>query len=217
MWFKEFDQDVVLIPDFEAYRPGVTAPDSTFGVDHEIVPGGWIIDETYFYYELESYDTNFGIKDYVGQTNFPELHFNIVVTRKFLNAFTIHLVPCLIVALLLFSVLMITTADREKAEVFGFSTSDAIGTCSVLFFVILLAHIQLREQFSGSSIVYLEYFYIVTYITILAVALNTYMLPIDSIKKRREAFHRNDNMIPKLLFWPVYLGVLAIITAIYFV
>ena len=51
LWYKEFDKDVVLTPDLESYTLGATAPGRAFGLDTEIVPGGWVIDETYFYHQ----------------------------------------------------------------------------------------------------------------------------------------------------------------------
>ena len=115
MWHRDFDRNIVLTPDLGAYDS--TREGDTFGVDFEIVPGGWHIEETLFEYKDGNYDTDFGISNYVGQNDFPELYFTVIVSRGFVDAFVINLVPLLIVAGLLFAVLMISTSDPERAAV----------------------------------------------------------------------------------------------------
>ena len=119
MWHADFDRNVVLTPDLDAYES--TREGETFGVDFAIVPGGWEINETLFEYKVGHYDTDFGISNYFGQEDFLEFHFTVVVEWSFGDAFVITLVPLLIVAGLLFAILMITTADPERAETFGFN------------------------------------------------------------------------------------------------
>ena len=57
------------------------------------------------------YDTNFGIDDYAGEKGFPELHFNLVVGRKFTNALVTNLTPLIIVASMLFFLFFTDPAD----------------------------------------------------------------------------------------------------------
>lgn len=219
MWHADFDRNVVLTPDLASYTvAGATRPGNAFGLDQDIVPGGWTIEETFFSYKPAKYDTNFGIQGYVGQTDFPELHFDIVLRRKFINAFIVNLVPLLVVLMLLFAILMTVTGDKDRSEVFGFSTSGAIGTASALFFVVMLSHIQLREAFPGAGIVYLEYFYLATYVVILLSSLDFYLFSSTGGRTgtHPRIIHYEDNLIPKLAFWPVILLGLAVITLICF-
>lgn len=200
---RDFDRNVILTPDFSAYT-GSTRPGAVFGVSKTIELGGWRLEETYFDYELSDYDTNFGIRHYIGQTGFPELRFNLVLKRDFMNAFVINLVPLLVVSALLFSVLMLTTANSEKAERFGFNTSTVFGTGSALFFVVMLAHIQLREQFGGVGIVYLEYFYLLMYVLILVISVDSYLFSQFSDRLDSDSWAA-ENLTPKLLYWPFLL------------
>lgn len=73
---------------------------------------------------------------------------------------------------------MIVSGERDEAGKFGFNTSSVITTCSALFFVVLLAHIQVRRMFAGSGLVYLEYFYLIMYVIILLTSLNAYIFSI---------------------------------------
>lgn len=215
MWHKDFDRNVILTPDLNSYdsvRHG-----HAFGIDMDMVAGGWRLYETYFQYKKGHYDTNFGIDGYVGKKDFHELYFNIEIGRKFMNAFIINLVPLIIVTSMLFSVLMMTTSEQEKAATFGFSTSGAIGTTAALFFVVMLSHIQLREQFSGAGIVYIEQFYFAVYAAIFLVSLNIYLFSTGwCVGRRLDFIHYNDNFIPKVAFWPTLLVVLVVITLRYF-
>ena len=112
-------------------------------------------------------------------------------------------------AVLLFLILLAATNEREKAERFDFSILGVIGVNSALFFVVIIAHIQLRREFLGSGIVYLEYFYLVMYIVILAVTLDAYLI---SVGCRAKLLHYRDHLIPKLIYWPLLFGSCAIIT-----
>lgn len=209
MWHKDFSRNVVLVPDFEAYR--ATGPDDIFGIEKNIVLGTWERENTFFDYQLSSYDTNFGIPNYIGQHGFPELHYNFVVKRKFENAFIVHLLPLFLVAALLFAALL-TVSDRDElTDRLGFTTSEFIGACSALFFVVMLAHIQLREQFAESSIVYIEYFYILMYALLVLATANTYFF---SIKPQRgcSLILYEDNLIFKVAYWPVVFSSLILIT-----
>ena len=214
IWHKDFDRDVVLVPDLGAYdATGIT---DVFGVDSEIVPGGWRIEDTYFSYRRTNYDTNFGIPDYIGQRDFPELYFNVTLARSFVNAFVIALVPLFVVLILLYAVLIMATADKEKAEVMGFNATGAIGASTALLFVVMLAHIDLRREFQASGLVYLEYFYLATYAAVLGVSLNVYLFSARGGGRILDFLHRDDNLFPKLAFWPAVLLFLAVVTAMVF-
>lgn len=214
MWHADFDRDVVLVPDLEAYDS--TAASEAFGLDPDIVPGGWQIKETLFQYKVFDYDTDFGIPDYVGQTGFPELYFTVVASRGFVGAFVETLVPLLVVAGLLFAMLMITTADPTRVAAFDFNTAGVIATVSALFFVVLLPHIELRQQVTGAAMVYLEQFYFTLYLTILAVTINVYVFTTGGASRLVAFVRYRDNLVAKVAFWPVILAVLALITLAYF-
>ena len=209
MWPKEFSRNIVLVPDFDAYKS--TGLSDIFGIEENIVLGTWERANTYFDYKLSSYDTDFGISDYIGQSGFPELHYNFVVKRKFENAFIVYLLPLFLVAALLFAALLTVSEDEGLSNKLGFNTSGFIGASSALFFVVMLAHIQLREQFGGASIVYIEYFYILMYAFLVVATANTYLFSIGA-KRWCKVILYKDNIIPKVAYWPAVLISLIIVT-----
>lgn len=209
MWPRPFFDNLVLIPDFIAYDSmGV---DDIFGIDEKIVLGTWEAEDAYFDYAFSDYDNNFGIENYIGKSHFPELRYNFVLKRKFGNAFIVYLLPLLLVASLLFAAMLTVTNDHLIADKIGFNVSGFIGASSALFFVVMLAHIQLREQFSGSGIVYIEFFYILMYIILVVSTANTYFFTMESTMLGGLLI-KNDNLLPKVLYWPTLLVCLILIT-----
>ena len=210
LWPKDWSEGVTFVPDlasYESVEPGVT-----FGMDQNTVMGQWKIFETYFDHKSIKYDTNFGSNYTPGMPN-AELYYNIIVGRKFVNSFVIYLVPLFIILSMLFSILIMITRDDKRKGVFGSSTSGAIGSTVALFFVVTLAHASIRGQFAGAGLVYMESFYFIAYIMILLVSLNTYHFTSTSGDYR---LYQNDNLIAKLLFWPIILLLILASTAYYF-
>ncbi|GLX78835.1 hypothetical protein tinsulaeT_21750 [Thalassotalea insulae] len=214
LWPAHFDRNIVLLPALNDYHS--TAPGDTFGIDTDIVIGNWEINETFFDYKLGHYDTSFGFNQAYNEQNYPELSFNLVLKRKFLNAFVIHLVPLLTVAVLLFASLMSVTAEQVKRETFGFNFTAIISIVSALFFVVMLSHIQLRKQFAEDGIVYIEYFFLLMYFIMISIICNTYFF---SRGKEYSSgwLHAQDHLIPKLIYWPLTLGSMALVTYCHFV
>lgn len=209
MWPKDFSRNIVLVPDFEAYKS--TGLSDIFGIESDIVLGTWERKNTYFDYKLSSYNTDFGIANFIGQDGFPELNYNFVLKRKFENAFIIHMLPLFLVATLLFAALLTVTEDEKLSGKLGFNTSGFIGASSALFFVVLLAHIQLRRQFAGTGIVYIEYFYIVMYALLVIATANSYLFSVRA-KFCRSVILYSDNIIVKAAYWPVVFASLVLIT-----
>jgi len=212
LWSRNFGRNVILVPDFQSYK--ATGPADIFGIEKEIVLSNWEMENVYYDYQMSSYDNTFGHGAYKTQRVFPNLYYNIVIKRNFRNAFIVNLIPLFVVAMLLFAALMTVTADEKKAGILGFSTSGVLGTTSALFFVVMLAHIQLRESFS-SGVVYLEYFYFMMYVVILVVSVNTYLFSTRQTDHFSVIGYR-DNLVPKLLFWPAILGTMLAITLTFF-
>lgn len=212
LWAKDFTNSdrVFFVPDFEAYTD---TGRKTFGLDIDIVQGEWEVDETFFSYNNMPYDTDFGYFTKVEDYNYKEFFINIGMRRKFINAFMINLIPLFVVALLLYAQMMTITNNEDLREKFGFETSGAIATCSALFFVVLLANVQVRKQFSGSELVYIEYFYLIMYIVILFTAINSYIFSLGQ-QKYFNLIYYSDNFIPKVTYWPIVLWSMAIITLI---
>ena len=198
MWHKDFDKNVVLVPDLEAYEN--VYPGRLPGVEKDFVLPGWILKSSFFNYRLNSYNTDFGINNYVGQDQFPELYFQVGIKRLFLNPFISNLTPVFVVFLMLFAVLITSSKKADKVELLGFNASTILASSSALFFVVLISHIELRSTLSANSIFYMEYFYIVAYLALLSVSINSILF---SWNARMHFVQYQDNLLPKIYYWPV--------------
>jgi len=203
LWYKDFihTHRVILVPDFVSYAK---MDKSTFGLDTEIVHGEWEIDETFFSYKDIPYDTGFGFSTNAEEDIYKELFINLGVRRKFINAFIVNLVPLFAVALLLFAQMLIVSGKEHLIERFGFNVNDSLTTFSALFFIILLAHIQVRSQFTDSGLVYIEYFYLIMYLAVIFCAANLYIFSLGRFRYLGIIYYR-DNLIPKLAYWPTII------------
>jgi hypothetical protein len=210
LWPRDFANNVVLVPDLASYQ--ATGKRDIFGIDESIVLGTWKRMDTYFDYQATGSDTNFGIQGYIGMQAYPELRYNFLIRRNFQDAFVVHLLPLLMVLTLLYAALLTITDDPDLSERFGFNASTVIGSCSALFFVVLLAHMQLRQEFAGWSVVYIEYFYFLLYVILVLGAAYAYMFA----ARRAQAWdvlYARDNLVLKAGYWPFVLVCMIAITA----
>lgn len=199
---RELNRQVILVPDLGGYQ--VTNPRTKPGVDKDIVLGNWNLSDSFFEYRFKTYDTNFGIKSNVIKTNFPELHFTIVLQRDFIGPFISRIGPLFVVVILIFAMLLI--ANEEKA-------SEVLAACAGFVFIVILDQIAVREQIVTKGILYFEYFYFVIYFYIFLVAVNAILL----LSAPNTPFIKyKDNLNSKLLYWPTLLKILLVITILVF-
>jgi hypothetical protein len=203
IWHKEA-KNIILTPDLESYV--ATKPYEKFGIDSKIVLRNFQLLNSYFNFKLTDYDTNFGVKSLIGQKNFPELHFNIDIKRIMLSVFITNFFPLLVVLVFTFLTLLITTTKEEDARNYGFTLSNILRVCSLFLFIVLLAHINLRNTISEGKFIYIEYIYFVLYASLLYVAINAFIVIKGSPdNKLVKFFEYEDNLLPKALFFPIIL------------
>jgi len=208
---KQFQSQAVLTPDFDAYVLEDFS-DSAFGVDERLILDGYSLTDTFFDYIKVSYDTDFGFPDYVGIKDFPELVFNIDLQRNIANAFVIYLFPIIVVLILLFGTMLTVTNDPLKRERMDFSMNMVIASCSALFFILILSHVELRSRFIAAPIVYIEYFYIISYVSIFYVALTSYLFLEHTPSRFSRLLAYEDNLYAKAFFWPMLLAIVNLFT-----
>ncbi|HOO28558.1 MAG TPA: hypothetical protein PLU43_08840 [Lachnospiraceae bacterium] len=103
-----------------------------------------------------------------------ELSFNIVIERQLVQAIIVSLTLVIVIMILLYSLVIMMTAEEKRLHFYGMSARGAVGTASSLIFSVLMAHINLREQFSG-EVAYLEMFYYIAYLYILVSSVLIYI------------------------------------------
>ncbi len=212
LWHSEFDRHVIIIPDLQAYSP--IYPRALPGLQHDLVPLGWDVHRSFFAFRYHNYGADVGPVDRSTRGHFPELTYHIVVQRRLVDAFFSHQIPLVIALALMFAVAMLETRKREKATAFGFEAVKVLGVVTAIFFALIVAHIDARRRFIADELMYLEYFYFVTYFMIIAGAVNGYLVNSPDIDAPIVDYA--DNLIPKVLFWPITLLLLFLVTVIVF-
>jgi hypothetical protein len=221
---KQFTKNIILVPDLESYK--LINPTAWPGLQSDIFLHGWNINKSYFSYKFENYSTSFGLKDYAGLTDFPELYFTIEISKQIFGAIISHALPLAVVALLLFALLLLSS----NMEVGKLEVVEAIAACAGFFLVIVFSHLGIRESFAVQDIMYLEYYYYVTYVLILFTVANYVIIASSKQKKERSAFtsemseasflikliRHHDNLFVKVLYWPLSQLAVLILTLLEF-
>lgn len=207
LWHEKIGENIVLVPDLKSYDSLNTR--SLPGVEKDFVLSGWSLFRSYFEIRENQYNTRLGIASKTPGGVVPELYFNIEIMRNFINPFLAHLFPLFVVVLMLYAIVITMSTDDEKKDFLGFNAAGVVASCSALFFVALISHVQMRNELAANSVVYLEYFYLITYVIILLITANAVLL---SLKVQLSFIQFHDNLLPKLFYWPAISGALFICT-----
>ena len=216
LWHHDFDRNVILVPDLKSYDAVDGWPEETnvyLGLERDFVLERLALERTYFNYHYNSYNTDFGIDSYVGQNAYPELYFNVGVRREVLDAFVAYMIPMFILILMSFGVQFIVTQIPDKMSMHGISTTGLIGYYASLFFIGILAQLDIRRTLNAPGVVYIEYFYFALYVILLLQTINSVIFAASDDVGFLEY---KDNLYPKVIFFPITLGLMYLITAYIF-
>ncbi|QTF92166.1 cache domain-containing protein, partial [Halomonas sp. BM-2019] len=145
VWHPDLRHHVVLVPDLDAYR--LIHPTSLPGIESGFRLPGWQVHRSFFAYRFHDYRTDLGVGGSARLDEFPELTFHITLLRNITDAFISNQIPLFVAAIMLFAMLMIDTREQSRASLYGFTTSKVLGTAAAIFFIILLAHIDVRRRY----------------------------------------------------------------------
>ena len=114
-----------------------------------------------------------------------------------------------VVTALLFVALALTTQNEVALRRTGLDTIAVLGYCAALLLVIILDHHQIRGAIAPQQIAYLEIVSLISSVAVLLVSVNAVLLA-SPINVRFVEY--KANILPKLLYWPVVLGLLLALT-----
>jgi hypothetical protein len=205
--YPDFSKNILLVPDLDSYD--ILNPSVKPGLNADItVPSSNTI-SSFFTFETIDYKTNFGNE---AQTkNQPALTFNMVAKRVWLSPFIANIIPILIVALIMFIVLYASSIKEHGRS--GMTTMNVIQSSAGFLFILLLAHVNERNRIETPEIAYIELFYFSMYVFI---TLETVALAMLFRGSSSKLFGYGDNLVLKLLFWPVLVSVWLVVTLVRF-
>jgi hypothetical protein len=201
--------NVMLVPDLDSYK--VMEPRLRPAINSNVVLPTARIVLSNFSFTFRNYRTSFGKEQESGLDEVPVMEFNFLIKRRFINAFVTHVIPILVVALLLFLVLFSST--KKKASMSGISSLGGVETSAAFFFVLVLAHIDLRKSVDTPDISYMETFYFLMYLMLGLVTVN---IVVFTKSERPTLFDYKDNFWFKLAYWPILLSLIYMVTLFYF-
>ena len=199
----------ILIPAFEHYAD--MTPTETPGLDVDIIGlGDWDIQESYFSYRMRP-DNHWAAVDPVKPAlrNSATLQYKVLLKRQLVGPIISHIFPLLVVSFLVFCMLMLWTRQRDRQETWGFSPATVLKYCASLFFILVISHVSLRDSLNAKGMIFVEYFYFVTYLQLIFIAIAAILF--TSHKRLRWIQHRDGAPI-KLLYWPLYLAMAVVVS-----
>ncbi len=208
LWHRYSKENIVLVPDLNAYQ--LINPRSLPGIDDDVYLPGWNLVSTHFGYKMVNYASNlgnyetgpFGVYSAIDKSEVPELFFDILVTRRLLDTVVSDFLPISVIAFLLFVILL--TSVQQGYALLGYAAS--------VFFATVIAHVRFRAKIPQAQLVYFESFYFMMYVAILAILLVTLLYQLGF---RIPFIRYRENLLSKLLYWPLLFAALVAITMVY--
>lgn len=204
--YKEYESNVILTPDFEAFLSN-DSPRSE--IDPTVHSNQWTIKQSYTFYTLSDFQTDFGIEDYPGQKGFPDLNYGIRIRRQFVYPLTASALPVIIILFVVFSILLLTGLGSHHT---GLAT-EIVKLTSGILFTTAVAHQTFQRNLQSPVITYFEYFYFLLYAVILLVAINGMLY---AYERGGVFINVENNLIPRLLYWPLTLSLCLCLTLWFF-
>ena len=196
--YPNFEDQVVFTPDIESYI--IINPSSKPGISSDIYMPDSEILSSYYSFEEHNFNTVMGDEYYEGLNDTPVLTFNILIKNVIINAIITNIIPIFIIAVMVF--LLPFTVDKKDGEIKEGGALNIIQASAGFFFILLLAHIQLRNEVETPGLTYIELYYFVMYF-MLAIMSAAVLLFLKTNKY--PVLEYKHNLIFKISYWPFLL------------
>ncbi len=209
--YPDITDNILLVPDFDSYK--VLNPSSRPGMNDNIFLPRFRIIGSYFSFSSSDLKSYFGQKLEKVNPEYNTLEYNIVIKRRFVTPFISFVIPFIIGASIIFFLLYSLNKNKGDNDISGVTVMGVVQGMAALFFSMLLAHITIRNKIPTPHITYLEAFYFVIYIMIILLILVVVMY---ARSDRYKLLNYQNNLLVKVIYWPLLIGLLYIITLIKF-
>ena len=163
----------------------------------------WTIKNSFFTYDRTGYGTNFGLFRQISKDVIPNLVFNIRMTRDILSPIIAYCIVIFIVVIQAYGLSVLKIGN----------TYQVLSIAAALFLVVAITHNGMRDTVAVNGVVYLEYYFILLYLTILATSINAFMW---AANVQLPIVRYRDNLLIKIVFWPLFLGASLFLTFLTF-
>ncbi|MGL1885303.1 MAG: cache domain-containing protein [Reichenbachiella sp.] len=207
--YPDVESGVLLVPDVDGYS-GLT-PYSMPGINQDIYFKDSKLLASRFSFDILNFHSRFGHKKFSGINSFPIMKYTIHLKRRLLNVMVTNIIPILVVASMIFLIFYSITKNQEDKS--GVSMMGVVQSCAGFFFVLLVAHIELRRRLTTPELTYIETFYLTMYVIMALLAIN---VVIFTKSEKYKLLSYKDNLLIKVSYWPFLLFSWMIITLIVF-
>lgn len=211
MWHPDFERNVFLTPDLSAYA--TTEPAALPGVDSGLVLEDWDLQQSFFSFGSYRQSTDFGTSSYLTNQIHPELYFSLAVRRQLVSPLIARGITPLVTLITLFVLVTVLSKEQNNRDRFDVTTGNVTIVGAALLFAVLLSHNAMRETVKATGLLYLGYLYIITYLAILGAVVDAVLVV---ARPDARLFRHHDNLIVRLLFWPLITTVILAATVVTF-
>lgn len=195
------NRSVLLVPDLGMYHPFM--PRYLPGIQRQKTQSDHFFVESFFAYRNSSAQTIDQL--YSNKPKTINLYFAVIAGRGLISIIITYLLPVLLALATLFSCLILTIRGADRIQ--------TIGLVAAVFLAITLLHGAMRTTVGVPGVIsYLEYYYLLLYVVCCFVLAYTLMYK----NKLMQLFEAQDALLIRKLFFPTYLLIMFIITAILF-
>ena len=127
------------------------------------------------------------------------------MNRSLLNPFILYLLPLLVILFSLFTILLVARKNTPPLSILGGYTG--------LFFALILLQRSLLEELPTNTMLYIEYAFFYTYITIILLIIHTILI---YYYKHWKTYQNNSLYLMRIFFWPFQFISWLITTLIFF-
>ncbi|MEN8187319.1 MAG: cache domain-containing protein [Bacteroidota bacterium] len=209
MKYPNMDENILLIPDLDSYE--FITPSLKPGISNDIYMPNSNVLSSYFTFNEHNFYSDLGNPEYKGLKETPVLTFNILIKNIILSTIISSLVTIFIIALMVF--LLPFTVEKKDGEVLEGGSLSLIQAAGGFFFILILAHIQLRVDIETPGMIYLEIFYFVMYLMLAAMSASVLLY---AKTNDYPILEYKNNLIFKISYWPLLLLSIYLITLFVF-
>jgi hypothetical protein len=199
----DLTQNTIVVPDVEGYID--LNPTKLPGINTTFSDMIATTKKTFFDFVPYKPDSDLGVRSYRQRSEQYRLGYNIIMVDDVLGPAISFFLPLLVILISIFAVLML---EQRKTDPY-----TIIGPFTGLFFALVLLHKSLNESAPSTQILYIEYAFFFTYITIIILVSHTILLQIYN----DDDFYQNTVVrFLKNAFWPCQLMAWIITTLLIF-
>lgn len=198
------DKNILLVPDLHAYQN--MRPTDLPGLNPHLNLTGFNIEKSSFCFKNVQPKTTYGIEAFGQSTTYFTLHFDIVAVRNIMNAILVFFLPIFIIMFAIYCFFSLS-------ENYQLDLKETLTAYTGLLLTIIFLHRMLRDQRSADTVMYIEYFFLLTYVIIFILALHVFFQQTELGKKR---WYKKLGYIYKVFFWDIQMMIGIIITTLIF-